>query len=186
MTSLRRLFKHLYKRCACGKCNYLIPVLKNNGQFAKYKHGHAPNGENHYEWKGGRVKYGDYWFLYMPNYYHAWKKGYVAEHIYVFQEYNKCCLLSWGVVHHIDPVTPDYCNNMPWNLQGMMKSQHSKMHNIKDMVDRFCSMSDCKYRSKYNRHWHKDGKGRYLCHNCYYKVKYYNEKNKLKLNQQRP
>ena len=109
----------------------MIPVLTTRRKPARFKHGHNSRfniGENHPSWKGGRKKHGNYWFLHMPDYFSSYESHYVEEHVYVYQEYNKCCVLPWGIVHHIDPVTEDYCNNMPWNLQGMLRSKHQSMH----------------------------------------------------------
>src|SRR6478752_8450435 len=84
-----------------------------------------------------------YWRLYLPTYFKSNRDGRVKEHVYFFQEYYKCCLLPWAHVHHKDKNRE---NNMPWNLQGMMKKQHYKLHKKdrswegKDMTHRRCSI----------------------------------------------
>lgn len=169
-------------QCKCGHCNDVIVLRDYNYRYRKYKNNHYWNGktgDKASNWKGGRRKVGNYWHLYMPDYFSSSDDGIVAEHIYNFQEYNKCCMLPWGIVHHIEPVTKDYCNNMPWNLQGVTYSQHMKLHNPgekyckKDMSDRFClicgskttyiSIQKLKYKTP---RWykHKDG---FVCSKCY-------------------
>ena len=122
--------------CKCG-CGKTIQKRDRRCRLREYKKGHdkkgkpflfAVKGLNHYKWKGGRKKHENYIMILMPDYFSAQRNGYVHEHIYNFQEYHQCCLLPWGVVHHIIPVSEDYCNNMPWNLMGMMKTKHTSFH----------------------------------------------------------
>ena len=182
---IRRLLRGLYRLCQCG-CGTLIPCLTKNS-ISKYKIGHSnknKRGENAPHWIGGRVKSGLYWYLKMPEDIHSKKDGYVAEHVYFYTQYHKCCMLFWGVVHHIDPVREGYCNNMVWNLMGLTNRQHASMHkkgntygkNKKvDMSSRRCSKcgTDKTYikREKYSS-WHRDGKGGFLCYLCYAKKIY--------------
>jgi hypothetical protein len=103
----------------------------------------------------------------------------------MFQEYYQCCMLPWGVVHHKDPVRKGYCNNMIWNLEGMMRSKHTEIHNMgnqrhrKDLSGRRCSNPNCKnpikiyYNDKGKERWLKDGKGGFNCQNCYQNKKYH-------------
>jgi hypothetical protein len=122
--SIRDSFKGLYRLCECGDINCLIPIINTQGRFSKFKKGHNQknkNGQYNAQWKGGRVKIGDYWYLRI-------NKRYVPEHVYFYEQKNKVCMLKWAVVHHIDPVTPTYCNNMPWNLTTMMRGEHIIFH----------------------------------------------------------
>ncbi len=171
------------KLCECG-CNEQIPIMNKLGKLARFKHGHnlkehhlANKGSESNNWKGGRKKNENYWQLYIKDYYHSNKQGYVYEHIYFYEQYHKCCLLPWGVVHHIEPVTKDYCNNMPWNLQGMMHGQHSIYHNKgkekignrKDHSNTVCLLCNSKKTYlKYNKtpEWFHH-KNRYICKKCY-------------------
>lgn len=150
--------------------------LKNHDKIGKTPK-NIKKGQDHPNWKGGRSfdkTYG-YWMLYIPDYYLSKKSGYVREHVYFYQEYHKCCVLKWAVVHHIDHNKE---NNMPWNLQGMMRSDHISYHHkgkIKEKIDksdRRCSDPKCKNPDK--RHYDKNGyerwfidrKGNWLCINC--------------------
>lgn len=126
MIKFTKLFKGLYKRCECGQKDCIIPVINKIGKFARYKTGHNSKGMNHPSWKGGRTTDKDgYILLLMPDYFSSNKIGYVREHIYNYQEYYKCCLLSWSDIHHIDR---NKGNNMVWNLQGMMGIKHHEYH----------------------------------------------------------
>lgn len=118
----------------------------------------------------------------MPYYFSAEKSGSVREHVYFYQEYHKVCVLKWAVVHHIDPVTPNYCNNMPWNLQTMMRGEHIGMHKKgnqngkKDMSGRLCIYPTCKnpinpYRDREGQpRWYKFKNG-FICNPCYHMEK---------------
>jgi len=123
--------------CACG-CGKIISRYGKNFLRKYFLKGHANKfkdfskyrkGINTHNYRFGRYNHNNYWILTgFYGYTNADKKGVIREHIYNFQEYHQCSLLPWGVVHHIIPVTEDYCNNMPWNLMGMMKGKHFKLH----------------------------------------------------------
>lgn len=137
--------KHLNSpmvKCQCKpECLVMIHSISESGQSVKYAKGHRPKGQYNKSWKGGRRKNGKYWIILWPDHPNAESTGYLPEHVYNFTEYNKCCMLPWGVVHHIEPVIRDYCNNMPWNLQGMTRSAHFKHHRPKmDFNGRLCSI----------------------------------------------
>src|SRR5688500_9238700 len=172
--SLYRLFKGYYKFCQCG-CRSLIPCFSSNGRFRKFKSRYHIKGSNNNNWKGGRrLEKDGYAILQLPNYFSSKKDGHVFEHIYFYQEYHKCCMLKWGVVHHIIPVSKYYCNNMPWNLMGMTKSQHQKLHRKFqkfmgiDMTGRICF--DClltdPYRDKNGIYSWRIFQHVFLCHKC--------------------
>ena len=58
------------------------------------------------------------------------KNGFVLERILVYEQYHRCCVLSWGAIHHINQIRTD---NRLENLQGMTKAEHSRLHRIIDM-----------------------------------------------------
>jgi hypothetical protein len=111
----------------------------------------------------------------LYGYPNASKYGRILEHVYFYQQYHQCCMLKWAVVHHIDE---NPINNMPWNLQGMMRYEHQSYHNNKrqyrrkDHSNTRCSNLDCKdpYTTYINNlgfyDWRKDGNGGYLCGRC--------------------
>ena len=54
-------------------------------------------------------------------------KGFMHEHILRYEEFYKCCILPWTVIHHIDH---NKRNNDITNLQPVNESQHRKIHAI--------------------------------------------------------
>lgn len=130
----------------------------------------------HHNWKNGRKKdKNGYIYLRMPDYYSAEKSGYVSEHIYNFQEKNKCCMLSWAVIHHIDSNRE---NNMIWNLEGMTRSAHRALHNKRDLSNRKCLICQSNHTTRNYKNipnWfvYKNG---HICHTCYKRIHY--DKNK--------
>jgi hypothetical protein len=168
-------FKLGYCACGCGESINIQTARKLLKRFVKNHDKKSLDrgymkGENHIKfargWNGGRKATRGYWEILMPDYFSANKNGYVFEHIYNFQEYNKCCILPWGVVHHIDE---NKKNNMTWNLQGMTNKQHQLLHCFKDMDGRICIRcnSDKTYLKKNGRPmWYKIG-AECLCKNCY-------------------
>lgn len=207
MLKERRKTKHKYfckkcldrnyiKQCECGKCNEILFLRDKKSRIRRFKRGHdkkgrpflfAKKGSEHYNWKGGRKKHEDYWMLLMPDYYRSDSLGYVPEHIYFYEQYHQCCLLPWAVIHHIIPVSKDYCNNMPWNLMCMLQSEHMTIHKKgkpgkeKDKSDRFCKFCGgktislkCKANGKYYEHWYGNKEDGWVCHKCYKRInKYY-------------
>jgi HNH endonuclease len=186
--SLKQLFSGIYKRCECGKPDCLIPIINKLGKFARFKSGHNSNGKTHPNWKGGRMKKDDYWLLWMPDAHPTDVRGYIREHIYIYQEYHKLCMLPWGDVHHKDG---NGSNNEISNLQGMMNREHTRLHmkgnkyNIGkhiDTSDRFCFNCGT-YKTSLNKidKYNKTPSPRWLhlpwdkvnwyCHNCYRRLK---------------
>lgn len=77
-------------------------------------------------WKGGWHFDGrGYIKVLNPGHRRANHDGYTLKHVDIFEDYHKCCMLSWGVVHHINEKRSD---NRIENLQGMTKSKHTSMH----------------------------------------------------------
>lgn len=100
---------------------------------------------NHNSYKNGRTKR-EYWMLLRCEHHYP-IKNYIQEHVYFYESYHKCCLLKWGVVHHIDENKE---NNMIWNLQGMMERDHLRLH---------------RKGNRFRRGRHIDTSNR-TCHNC--------------------
>lgn len=135
-----------------------MPISDNRGRPRRFIKLHnlkrfQQRGSKHPQWKGGRRKNGKYYMLWLPDYYLSDKNGCIYEHVYFYQEYNKCCLLQWGHVHHIIPIKKGG-SNLPWNLQGMTKQQHARLHAIGN-------------KKNYNKH--KDTSDR-ICHICRSKI----------------
>lgn len=125
-------------------------------------------------WKGGRKMLNGYWLIKKPDYISAYNDGYVREHVYIFQEHHKCCMLPWGDVHHINDIKTD---NRIQNLKGILKSKHRRLHMIGniikrlDLSSRYCSNCGSKntvIEKKYNRPvWYPDRMNGFLCNSCY-------------------
>lgn len=154
-------------KCGCTKVRFLVD---DKGRIREYIHNHHVFGENNSNWNGGiRYRY-NYRYILMPDYPRAGSDGYVVEHVYVYEQYNKCCLLPWGEVHHLDPVREGYCNNMPWNLIGVTKWQHRTLDRTKDMSNRRCSKcsSTETYKKQNGRDvWYGKTEDTLICKLCY-------------------
>lgn len=141
--------KNWLVECACG-CNIVITLRNRKCIERKFINGHKnQKGSNNPSWKGGRAHHHGYWHLWMPDYYRSSKVGYVPEHVYFYEQYHKLCMLPWGEVHHIIPVKKGG-SNLPYNLMGMMKKDHVRMHNK---------------NNKYNYNKHIDTSDR-RCYSC--------------------
>lgn len=164
--------------CKCG-CGGVRPLRNKQGYVKQFLFNHHFNlkenkrdqqGFNNSMWKTGRTKKNEYWYIRMPTHIHSDKHGYVAEHVYNFTEFNQCCMLPWGIVHHKDENTE---NNMPWNLQGMMWGNHTQHHCKVDMSDRRCAQ--CGDISKSS--WCYNKNSELICNKCY--LKEYRKNKKL-------
>ena len=111
----------------------------------------------------------------MPDYYLSKKSGYVREHVYFYEQYHKVCVLKWAVVHHIDG---NQENNMPWNLEGMMRSKHISYHQKirprkkRDTTNQFCKYCKGKtYIRNGYEHWFGNKIDGWICETCYQRIK---------------
>lgn len=167
--------------CKCG-CRQIKFFRDKWNKIRLFLKGHYlktidQKGKNHRNWQGGRTKSNNYWYIYMPDYFHKTSNNYIIEHIYFYEQYHKCCLLKWGEVHHKDENTE---NNMPWNLEGITSRQHQSIHHtgkryiIKDHSKTLCILCGSKetYIQKINGRpdWRKYKDG-YICRKCYDKTR---------------
>jgi hypothetical protein len=149
------------KFCECG-CGQKVKSRFVSGHNTRLR-----IGEKHPRWKGGRT-------IDKRGYVKIRKNGKrVKEHRLIYEEYHKCCLLSWTIIHHTNGNTQD---NRIENLEPMRQAQHIPLHHTKDMSDRFCYI--CKSKTTYV---HKNGTPNwnisefgYYCMKCY--LKQYNRK----------
>lgn len=123
--------------CACD-CGQLRPIKDNRGRERFYINGHCDKGwleeghdisklEKNAMWNGGIMHMMQgYIRLKRPKHPRADHKGYVFEHVLIYEEYNKCCVLRSGAVHHINHIRND---NRIENLELMGHGQHSSFHN---------------------------------------------------------
>lgn len=129
---LERFSPFLLGYCNCGCNKQLKTLINRNKIITHFVPGHWAKkadlkGFNNSNYVNGRTNHGGYIKITMPDYYKADDCGKVREHVYNFEQYNKCCMLPWGDVHHIDG---NRLNNMPWNLQGMMHNRHTQISHL--------------------------------------------------------
>ena len=111
-----------YIECACG-CKKIKPKYDNWGRPSRFIEGHNNRGKKGLK-RGSHITNG-YRFILKPDHHLADSKGYVPEHRLKFEEYHKCCLLSWAAIHHINENKLD---NSIENLEGMTKKQYKILH----------------------------------------------------------
>ena len=198
--SIRDYFKNLFKRCECGHCNCLIPIINTKGKFAKYKHGHNAIGEKSPNYKGGITKNGKYKMFLKHGHPNATKQGYMRVHRLIYEHYLKI-LFDEDIyipkeidIHHIIPVDKGGTNALI-NLTCVTRPEHTKIHKSeirKDMSEWFCSHPDCKSPNRQTSinirdgrpNWGNDNNGGHWCSRCFNKEYYKKNKDKL-LKQQR-
>lgn len=82
-------------------------------------------GENHHNWKGGKISKGDgYIGIWKPKHIRADKQGYVYEHTLVYERENGFLPDVNQVIHHIDM---DKTNN---SIENLYLFDDSKEHAI--------------------------------------------------------
>lgn len=110
-------------KCGCGQ-----PTELYRGKYNKFIHGHNRQGVKYESKLKGRVKPRPNWAGYLTikkhDYHTKTSSKYIRLHRLVYEEYYKCCLLSWTVVHHIDG---NRKNNEISNLEPMYKNKHDKL-----------------------------------------------------------
>lgn len=80
-------------------------------------------GEASPNWKGGKIG-GEYPSVKAPNHTKVDKKGYVPEHLLVWEETHGKPLPKGWVIHHLNGVKND---NRPSNLAAMLRSKHNRL-----------------------------------------------------------
>jgi hypothetical protein len=170
-------------QCECGRCNKVIFKRDKSRRIREYAHNHHLFGPNNSNWNGGiRYRY-NYRYLLMPDYPRAGVDGYVVEHVYVYEQFHKVCILPWSEIHHIDPVREGWCLNLPFNLMAVMKSEHRTLDRTKNMNGWSCSK--CKSYETYIKPngrpmWYYDKDDNRLCKKCYDKSKHVKKDRKKK------
>lgn len=162
------------KLCECG-CGTLIPKINTRGKPARFKWGHNAVGAGSWLWKGGRKKETKgYITVKAPWHLAAGEDGYILEHRLIYEEYYKCCLLPWGVIHHRNGKTDD---NRVENLEGMLQSRHREIHKqlfrekSKNWKCVLCGRTSTFYSNLKRQKWYKNEKKEPICAACYEKMR---------------
>lgn len=126
------------KNCECGCGQELVSEYRHDGKPRRFiknhdkkKHLLKPTdkkftkGKDHWNFRNGRTFHKGYWYLKIHSHPNSDKRGYIPEHVFVYTEYYKCCMLPWGIIHHINGKRGD---NRIDNLQGMFQSKHFSIH----------------------------------------------------------
>lgn len=187
--SLQRLFKGLYRRCACGECNTLIRIVSKNRGIRHYAHGHHPTGDRSPYYKNGSTISKGYRLVRYKGHPNADKRGWIREHRLIISQFLGRPLECWEDVHHIDG---NKLNNDISNLQLISHEQHGQISGepfkTKDIGQK-CSDPKCKHPERTGRRkngsprWYSDGNGGFLCSTCrsrkHYALKYAKKRNLL-------
>lgn len=157
--------------CVCG-CGQVTVFYQ--GKYRKYIYNHNHKGRNAPHWKGGiKIDKDGYILIWKPDHHYANSQGYVRKHRLVYEEFYRCCLLSWILIHHKDS---DKQNNNINNIEPMSRRQHRNHHFPKlDISNRYCLVckSDKTYVRKNGQYvWYKYENG-YICSSCYDKRRIY-------------
>ena len=131
MKRIKNYVEFIYCECNCGKT---LPKRNKNRGLNRFIQGHSNwtrfgriKGNNNPNWKGGRIISKDgYIYVKKRDHKFANSGGYCPEHRIVYEEYYKCCLIPWAIIHHIDG---DKQNNNINNLKAMKQSDHARIHN---------------------------------------------------------
>lgn len=120
------MIKGNYKQpCACGQCDKLIWHWGTNKYKNRFASGHQFMGKHPANYKGGYLQDG-YKVISRKGHRRAKTDGHrVFEHVTAYEDFHKCCLLDWVLIHHKNGNKLD---NRPKNLEPTTRSKHIKMH----------------------------------------------------------
>jgi hypothetical protein len=106
-----------------AKCGKLKRIIESFGFEVRKR---DQWGDKNNTWIGGRIKDGNgYILLKKPGYPKSNSRGYVREHVYVWEQANHASVPKGWHVHHINGIRDD---NRIENLQAMPASEHIAMN----------------------------------------------------------
>jgi len=101
--------KFIWQACVvCGKERWVM-IIRDKPRDTRCK-GCGHRGENHFNWKGGRIKKScGYVLVKIPNPFPIMEdnRGYIREHRLVMAQYLDRPLKDWEIVHHRNHIRND-------------------------------------------------------------------------------
>lgn len=89
-------------------------------------------GVNNCNWNGGiGIRPDGYVWTRRPEHHFVNPNGCVLYHRIVYESFNKCSLIPWADVHHIDE---NPMNNFPNNLKAMTRAAHMRIRHTKRSI----------------------------------------------------
>lgn len=102
--------------------------LRKDKEIEFLNRSNAHKGEKGSNWNGGKTtNYKGYRLIHMPEHHRADTRGYVMEHIFVFEKETGITIPDNCCIHHLNGKKND---NEIENLCMMTKSAHTKLHHI--------------------------------------------------------
>lgn len=166
MTSRTRRSKlfceFIYCECGCQKTRPKYSKHYDNGwKVARFIDHHHGRGESNPSYKDG--KHGNRYNRVTT----SEKRKY--EHRLIYEEYHKCCVLPWIVVHHKNNKSKD---NSIENLQLMTIPEHHSHHNKKNPSRQCvkCGSTTTYTNPRTGRYkWYGSNDKGWNCNRCYLK-----------------
>lgn len=87
------------------------------------------SGKKHWNWKGGKLKIRNRWYIYEPNHPLATKIGYVLQSRLIVEKYLDRYLTKKEIVHHINEIKDDDRLENLYLFETL--SKHSQFHGYK-------------------------------------------------------
>lgn len=82
--------------------------------------------EKHFNWKGGKIKKGKYYYILKPEHPLCTAGGYIAEHRFIVENYLRRFLDPKEVIHHINENPTD--NRIENLILCVNNAEHKKFH----------------------------------------------------------
>ena len=113
----KRTFGIKHAATRCRSC-----ALKHSWATGKKSAEDLPRREKSFNWKGGIVKdSAGYILILRPEHPRANKKGYVLEHLLIWEEAHGKPLPKGWIIHHLNGIKDD---NRPQNLEALPNKKH--------------------------------------------------------------
>lgn len=101
-------------------------VVLDHKRFCAYRRKNFR--ENHWRWNGKKIQNGRVQInIGRGAHWRADKKGYIFEYILIYEQFYKCCLLRYAIIHHRNGIKTD---DRIENLEATTNSKHAKIHHF--------------------------------------------------------